>query len=396
MSEGSYPSALFPSLEENKKVWFPVLWVLNLLSLIYGQLVYLNNWLYKKNFRKSSTLSIPVLSVGNLTVGGTGKTPIIIYLVNLLQAQKLRVGVVSRNYKSSSKEITKVDSGSFIKSVDDEASVGSSLVRNESSVNRSFSESMGRIFGDEPALIFQNTQVPVYVGPQKWMTAKEIVRNEKVDVLCIDDGFQHLKLNKNCNILLLDVTQMDKNNYLFPRGRYRQPLTGCQSANIIFWTKINFVSDSILTTLKQQVDFKGFQVDWKFELASIDFPLYSALNFDLSSYSQQRQEFLSLKRFVLVSAIARPEFFKKMIQELNSKYEIVEKIFSDHHQYNTEDIKKIMDRPLNFKHFITTEKDYTKLKDIWPKDIPLGIAKWKLTANKSDQEIYESIYSFLH
>ena len=117
------------------------------------------------------------------------------------------------------------------------------------------------------------------MGPQKWMTAKEIVRSEKIDVLCIDDGFQHLKLNKNCNILLLDVTQMDKNNYLFPRGRYRQPLDGYKSADIIFWTKTNFISDTVLASLKQHVDFKGFQVDWEFELASIDFPLHPALNF---------------------------------------------------------------------------------------------------------------------
>ena len=85
-----------------------------------------------------------------------------------------------------------------------------------------------------------------------------------------------------------------------------------------------------------------------------------------------------------------------VIQDLNPKNEIIEKKFSDHHQYSSDDIKIILDKPLNYKHFITTEKDYTKLKDLWPKEIPLGIAKWSLRPNQSDQKIYESVSTFLH
>lgn len=370
----NYESALFPELEKNKKYTFPILWALSAISIIYRVLVSFKFWLYEKKIKKTTTLSLPVLSVGNLTVGGTGKTPVIVYLVNLLKTQNKRVGIVSRGYKCASKKIVKV----------------------EPVPGRELTD--GQMFGDEPLLIYQKTQTPVYLGPQKVLTAKELIRSEKIDIICVDDGFQHLKLKKNCNILLFDVTQMDAKNYLFPRGRYREPIAGHKKADILFWTKTNFISPERLEFLKKQISFPGVQVEWRFELAAIDFPFFPALNFNVNTASHypDRQEFNSIRRFVLISAIARPEFFRKIIQEINPRGEIVEKKFRDHHQYTNEDIKSILNKPLNFKHFLTTEKDFTKLQGLWPKDVPLGIVKWNLNPNKSDQQIYESIISFLH
>lgn len=367
-------SALFPDLEADRKYFFPVLWLLSLLSFIYSAVVSFNAWLFKKGFKKVTTLSMPVISVGNLTVGGTGKTPILIYLANLLQSQGTRVGIVSRNYKASSSQIVKVEPGKNPEVAD------------------------GRLFGDEPLLIFQKTGVPVYVGPKKVETAKEIVRTEKIDAVFIDDGFQHLRLKKNCNILLCDVTQMDDENHLLPRGRYREPLSGYRKANVIFWTKTNFIPAERLAEIKRMISFEGFQVDWKFELTHIEFPGFPQLNFISTNKIQVgvKSDFASIRRFVLVSAIARPEYFKKIVQDLNPKYEVFEKKFRDHHQYTEADIKQILNKPINFHHFLTTEKDYTKLKDLWPSDIPLGIVKWEPRPNVADQKLYETITSFLH
>ncbi|MBL7556974.1 MAG: tetraacyldisaccharide 4'-kinase [Bdellovibrionaceae bacterium] len=367
-------SALFPDLEADRKYFFPVLWLLSLLSYVYLGLVLFNTWLFKKGFKKVTTLSMPVISVGNLTVGGTGKTPILIYLANLLQSQGTRVGIVSRNYKAASAQIVKVEPGKS----DDVAD--------------------GKRFGDEPLLIFQKTGVPVYVGPKKVETAKAIVRNEKIDAVFIDDGFQHLRLKKNCNILLCDVTQMDEENHLIPRGRYREPLSGYQKANIIFWTKTNFIPSERLAEIKKMISFSGLQVDWTFELTQIEFPNFPQLNFAGPKRMQigGKNDFTTVRRFVLVSAIARPEYFKKIVQDLNPKYEVFEKKFRDHHQYTEADVKLILNKPVNFHHFLTTEKDYTKLKDIWPSDVPLGIVKWEPRPNVANQTLYETITSFLH
>jgi len=367
-------SALFPDLEADRKYFFPVLWLLTGLSYIYKFLVFLNMWLFRRGVRKVTTLSLPVISVGNLTVGGTGKTPILIYLANLLQANGTRVGIVSRNYKAASSQIVKVEPGKN-KDVPD-----------------------GKLFGDEPLLIFQKTGVPVYVGPKKVETAKEIIRTEKIDAVFVDDGFQHLRLKKNCNILLCDVTQMDEVNHLLPRGRYREPLGGYQKANIIFWTKTNFISTDRLLEIKRLIDFSGLQVDWKFELSRIEFPNFPQFNFEglQRMLLGGKNDFASIRRFVLVSAIARPEYFKKIVQDLNPKYELFEKKFRDHHQYTAADLKQILSKPVNFHHFLTTEKDYTKLKDIWPSNVPLGIVKWEPRPNVDDQKLYESITSFLH
>lgn len=367
-------SELFPDLVADRKYFFPVLWFLSLLSVVYRALVSLNTWLFKKGFKKITTLSMPVISVGNLTVGGTGKTPILIYLARLMQAHGTRVGIVSRNYKAVSPQIVKVESGK-------NGGVGD-----------------GKLFGDEPLLIFQKTGVPVYIGPKKVETAKEMVRTEKIDAVFVDDGFQHLRLKKNCNILLCDVTQMDEHNYLLPRGRYREPLLGYQKANIIFWTKTNFIPADQLAEIKKLVSFNGMQVDWKFELTQIDFPNFPNLNYSSTHRAQLggKNDFSSIRRFVLVSAIARPEYFKKIVLDLNPKYEIVEKKFRDHHQYTENDIKQILNKPVNFHHFLTTEKDYTKLKDLWPSDVPLGIVKWEPRPDVADQRLYETITSFLH
>lgn len=367
-------SALFPDLETDRKYFFPVLWLLSLLSYLYLGLVLINTWLFKKGFKKVTTLSMPVISVGNLTVGGTGKTPILIYLANLLQSQGTRVGIVSRNYKAASAQIVKVEPG------------------------KSNDVADGKLFGDEPLLIYQKTGVPVYVGPKKVETAKAIVRTEKIDAVFIDDGFQHLRLKKNCNILLCDVTQMDEENHLIPRGRYREPLSGYQKANIIFWTKTNFIPSERLAEIKKMISFSGLQVDWTFELTQIEFPNFPQLNFAGPKRMQigGKNDFTTIRRFVLVSAIARPEYFKKIVQDLNPKYEVFEKKFRDHHQYTEADIKLILNKPVNFHHFLTTEKDYTKLKDIWPSDVPLGIVKWEPRPNVADQTLYETITSFLH
>ncbi|MBL7543411.1 MAG: tetraacyldisaccharide 4'-kinase [Bdellovibrionaceae bacterium] len=365
-----FASSLFPELEKEKKYFFLIIWVLSFLSVIYRLVVAFRFWLYKKKLLKMVNLSVPVVSVGNLTVGGTGKTPILIYLANLITSQGKRVGIVSRNYKSATKEILKV------------------VTRNDGGVGD------GRLFGDEPVLIQQKTHVPVYVGPRKVDTAKEIIRSEKIEYVMIDDGFQHLALKKNCNILLFDVTQMDLYNQVLPRGRYREPLAGFKKADIIFWTKTNFISDQQLAQLKKMIVFSGLQVDWQFCLSEIEFPGFPTLN--LNSENKMKTEFSNIRRFVLISGIARPEYFVKIVQDLNPRMEIIEKTFSDHHQYSEQDLKKILDKPLNFHHFLTTEKDYTKLKDIWPKDTPLGIVKWEPRPNISDRQLYESIISFLH
>lgn len=371
--EQSYSSsALFPFLETNKTYFFPLLLLLSGLAQMYRGLVGFKVWLYKKGIKKTTTLSLPVVSVGNLTVGGTGKTPILIYLTNLLKTNGNRIGIVSRNYKAVSKQIVKVQPGSSNDVTD------------------------GKMFGDEPLLIHQQTGAPVYVGPQKWQTAKEIVRSEKIDIVVVDDGFQHLQLKKNCNILLLDVTQMDHDNFIFPRGRYREDLAGYKKADILFWTKTNFVSAAHLETLKKQVSFSGLQVDWTFQISAIEFPHFPEFNYRADTPGLVPHEFNLARRFVLISAIARPEYFKKVVHDLNPKNEFVEKVFADHHQYSKDDVKLIMDKPVNFKHFLTTEKDYTKLKDIWPTDVPLGIVKWIPRPDTSDQRIYESIVSFLH
>ena len=333
-------------------------WLLWLLSHIYAWLNSLNKKLYTRGIFKTVKLSTPVLSVGNLTVGGSGKTPIMIYLVNLFQGHQNKIGVVSRNYKSKVKSIAKIEAA----------------------------KNGADYYGDEPFLINQKTNAIGYVGPKKSLTAKDLVRNEKVDFIFVDDGFQHHALFKNCNILLIDVTQWESPFKLFPWGRYRDPITEISKANIIFWTKVNFISDEKFSDIKKQIHFKGPQFEFQFLTENyVDF---------------QKQEVKKIselpKRVVLFCGLANPDNLIRTLKELKSDIDIIIKTFPDHHQYKESDLKSIFDKPLNYKYFITTEKDFVKVKTLWPQDQELGIVLLDLKLNTDEKELYEAVSSFLH
>lgn len=330
---------------------------LKLLSYIYSGLNSFNKKLYLSGFFKTHKVSAPVLSVGNLSVGGTGKTPVMIYLIQLFQSQRHKIGVVSKNYKCKAKGIVKIHQ----------------------------QDQGANYFGDEPYLINQKTNAIGYVGPKKFQVAKEIVRNEKVDYIFIDDGFQHLALYKNCNILLIDVTQWEEPLRLLPWGRYRDNLAEINKAHILFWTKVNLISQEKFAQIKNQVAFTGRQFEFQFLTE----------NFLLPSSEQIKSLQVLPKRVVLFCGLANPQPLIDVLKSVKTDIEIIVKLFPDHHQYSERDLKKILDKPLNYKFFLTTEKDWVKMKALWPAQEEIGVVLLDLKLNRDNNELYEVISGFL-
>ncbi len=327
--------------------------VLYFLSLIYGFLSEFRNYLYDRKFIKATRLSVPVISVGNITMGGTGKTPFTNYLIGRCLDQSLKVGVVSRAYKAQAKKPVRVDPNL---------------------------KDAAYIFGDEPTLLARShPDVLVYVGRKKYEIALDLIRKEKVDVIIVDDGFQHRKLIRTLDYVLVDATEPDFNYNVFPLGRARESFKNIERADAIVVTKSNLSSSAMITKLRQKFPHKRlFNFDSIIE--SIE-SIHDGAKIELADLP---------KRVFIFCGLAKPESFKRILQHYRNDLQIDSKFFPDHHRYTDADIHALLQlKTLRQALFITTEKDAVKIKTLWPKDVPLAVLKMDFDIKNSNQEFDE-------
>jgi tetraacyldisaccharide 4'-kinase len=186
-------------------------------SRLYGSVMTLRNGCFDRGFLSSKELPVPVISVGNLTVGGTGKTPVTAALARELIRTGKKVGIISRNYKADGGGMRRVDPAHS-----DEV----------------------RIVGDEPFLLAKTLpQLGVFVGPSKSETAVwALTQDPSLQVLVVDDGFQHRRLKRDFDIVLIDVTD-EKSFEVVPFGRARESSTALERADWIVLTKTNWAPE---------------------------------------------------------------------------------------------------------------------------------------------------------
>lgn len=299
-------------------------------SFLYDQIVGVKNSLYDRGVIGVYKAPVPVISIGNLTVGGTGKTPVTDYCLKALVAAGKKVAVISRSYRADAAAPVRVD------------------------VDHPFA---ARYYGDEPVLLAQaNPEVSVFVGPSKWQTARYAVSKDKFDLLIVDDGFQHRKLHRDLNIVILDATESLDNYAVVPEGRAREAWTGMSRADVLILSKYNLANEADLKSLESKLP-QDKEV------------LYFGYEINLCRNAKTKEPLpcqqLHGKNLFLVSAIARPDVFEKMMRDIG----IVSKKslhFRDHHQYTDHDIKKIEEefRKSQADYLVTTGKDAVKLRQL--------------------------------
>jgi len=179
------------------KIWSgenKLYWLLIPFSIIYCLVVFIRKTMYRLGVFKSWRAPVPVIIVGNLSVGGNGKTPVVVYLVEQLLAKGYRVGVVSRGYggKSSSYPV---------------------IVTKETSAS---------IVGDEPVLVYQRTGVPFAVAPKRSDAVKALLANHPIDIIITDDGLQHYSLERDIEIVVVDGKRGFGNGWYLPAGPMRE------------------------------------------------------------------------------------------------------------------------------------------------------------------------------
>ena len=298
------------------------------LSLLFSSVVRVRNFLYDNGVLRSEQPPLHIISVGNLTVGGTGKTPFVLWLAQVLQARHHRVGILSRGYKGQNTGVTTVGTDGHVQATPEEV-------------------------GDEAVMLARTFSGVVLAGRDRVQAARLAQKTYGVEVLVLDDGFQHRRLGRSLDLLLIDAQHSSHTGWLLPAGPFREPSTSMRRADIVIVTK------------------GGTSQDHKDPPASL--PTHGKLHFFanprpaalIHSSRGEWQELplflLAHKRVMAVSGVAAPSLFHRFVEEAEA--EIVEVMaFPDHHVYTQRDWQTITSASRAYDFVVTTEKDLVKLE----------------------------------
>jgi tetraacyldisaccharide 4'-kinase len=304
-------------------------------SWFYGLGVGVRNLLFEMGMLKSRSFDVPVISVGNITVGGTGKTPHVEYLIRLLKS-KVRVAVLSRGYKRKSSGFVLSDKDTPM-----------------------------RMIGDEPYQIKQKfPDITVAVDKKRTRGISKLTEEDNgldVDVVLLDDAFQHRYVKPGINILLVDYHRLVIYDRLLPAGRLREPVRAKDRADIVIVTKC----PKDLKPMEFRVITKAMKLYPYQQLyfSTHDYDAPKAVFPDMAGQEQLSElKAIRSKNILLLTGIASPEQLMHDMQEYESQ--ITPMTFGDHHNFKRKDIEAInetfaqMQEP---KMILTTEKDATRL-----------------------------------
>lgn len=310
-------------------------WLLFPLSLIYRIIVYIRNLLFDFNILSSKEFSIPIISIGNITVGGTGKTPHVEYIISLLKNEDFNIAVLSRGYKRKSKGFVLADNTSKVADI-----------------------------GDEPKQIkLKFPKVKVAVDKKRVDGVKKILNKTNSNLIILDDAFQHRWIDPGLSILLIDYNRPVLEDKFLPLGELRESPTEIKRANIVLITK----TPRNIKPIEQRIFEKDLNI----------FP-YQKMFFTTMKYGKLNPVFPKHANFILlddciendieiilITGIAQP---KSLVDYINSKKEIEQHImFPDHHNYTKKDIIKIErmfdEVKAKQKIIITTEKDAVRFEE---------------------------------
>lgn len=317
--------------------------ILFLASLLYLLAIKVLFILHQKGFLPTAHLEARVISVGNLTLGGAGKTPLVELVSRCLLEKGKKVAVLTRGYRIPSQD--------------------------DKTVHQHKPHLFEEI-GDEPALLrLKLPQVNIIIGPDRVKNGKAAISNYGIDVLVLDDGFQYWSLSRDIDILVIDATNPFGNEMLLPRGILREPVSNLVRANIIVITKTDIAMPQQIAHIKSRLKSlnSGAPVFLSIHkpVRIVEFPR-PAKTLDLSSEKPQPElDWLKEKEFVAVCGIGDPLYFIKTLQGLGAviKTSIT---FEDHHPYSFQDLAYISKgcRSLGVNRVITTEKDMIKLRPL--------------------------------
>ena len=300
--------------------------LLNIIAVFYGAGIWLRNRLYDGGQVKSYAVTaaglvtsdrtqatVPVISVGNITVGGTGKTPLVIWLCNLFREQDVNCAILTRGYKAAKGE------------------------------------------SDEPGMLAKNCPgSAVVVNPDRLAGAIEAVKKRRAQVLIMDDGFQHRRLHRDIDIITIDAMQPFGYGRLLPAGLLREPVSALKRAQAVILTRCDLVSKNNLTELTAAIN----RINPNVIIAkTIHSPVFA-----VSGERQITLEELKSKKAYIFCGIANPDAFLATVGLVGVNI-VGSRIYDDHYNYTANDVNDIYRDAAksDAQMILTTEKDYNKI-----------------------------------
>ncbi len=296
-------------------------------SIVYWFVVWLRNFFYDIKILRSSSFGLPVICVGNLSVGGTGKSPMVEFLIGHLK-DKFKLATLSRGYKRKTTGY---------------------VLANENTTSLDI--------GDEPMLFHRKfPRVPVAVGEERLVAIPQLLHDRPAtEVILLDDAFQHRTVKAGLNILLTDCSNLFTRDFYLPTGDLRDLKSGYKRADIIVVTKCKFemteeeadkIKKEIQPLVKQQLYFSSIQYGNPYHITNLT-------PFELETNTE----------VLLVTGIANPQPLKKLLEEKCHTYQLMS--FSDHYIFHIDDLRDIRRRfdriEASKKIILTTEKDAMRL-----------------------------------
>src|SRR3954471_17611649 len=328
---------------------------LQVCSYLFSGIVQLRLWLYRHRILRDQPLGCLVVVVGNLTVGGTGKTPVVEKFAKALRDRGRKVAILSRGYKSKAPPFWKKWWWSLTHADEPPPRVVSDgervLLDSEQA-------------GDEPYMLARNLPgVIVLVDKNRVKAGEFAIKKFGCDTLILDDGFQYLPLKGRLNLLLVDKTNPFGNGHLLPRGILREPIKHLKRASYVFLTKSDGVRDVELEELIQKHN-PGVDV-----IECAHRPQYLQR---FGTDERQPLDWLRGRKVGAFSGIAVPESFEKFVRDLGGRIQFTRR-FLDHYRFTSEDFVSIFTEGIEQKveFIVTTEKDAVRLPEGLPCAVPI-------------------------
>jgi len=340
-------------------------------SKLYQFAVKIHRWLINARILRDQTLGVQVIAIGNLTVGGTGKTPVVEKFARELRDAGRNVAILSRGYRSKPKPIHQL-------------LLDKILLREDTTPPRVVSDGKSLLLdsemgGDEPYMLASNLRdVVVLVDKDRVKSGRYAIEKFGCDTLLLDDGFQYWRLRgRRHDVLLIDCQQPFGNGHMLPRGTLREPLSQLSRAQTIFITKSDGDTAGLRARIARHNPGAGV-------IECVHHPLYFE---DVFSGERRQLDLIRGRKVASLSGIAQPESFEQSLVKLGAEL-VYSKRFVDHHRFSQQEILNTINRgkKRQAEFIITTQKDAVRFPKLDRRDLPIYFVRVeiKIVSGASD------------
>ncbi|MGV3771544.1 MAG: tetraacyldisaccharide 4'-kinase [Verrucomicrobiales bacterium] len=350
--------------------------ILYALSKVFTMAVKTRRFLYNFRILRDTTLGVQVIAIGNLTVGGTGKTPVVEKFARELQDQGRQVAILSRGYRSKPPPLSR-------------RLMNKLLFREDRTPPRVVSDGKSLLLdsetaGDEPYMLASNLRdVVVLVDKDRVKSGRYAIEKFGCDILLLDDGFQYWKLRgRRRDIVLIDYQQPFGNEKLLPRGTLREPHSHLARASTIFITKSDGNTEHLRKRIAQHNPTAPI-------IECIHHPLYFE---DVFTSHREGLDFLKGKRVASLSGIAQPESFERSLVSLGAEL-VYSKRFADHHRFSQQEVLNVINRSKKRQAeiIVTTQKDAVRFPKIDRRDLKMVFMRVEIKILKGATDFQDCV-----